>query len=159
MIDVHQHSFCGKLNEFMSNVGKTVITNHPFGNGKHTIPPIKKGVCVGDGACVWHHVLYPGFADGKKTWSGSGSGSDEVDNFVLPEMWISSGFYIQKNMERSTMRLIGKPSISMIFLWAIFHGYWKGIPSGKLTVCELEHGPVEIVAFPIQNGVFPSVFC
>jgi hypothetical protein len=26
---------------------------------------------------------------------------------------------------------------------------------GKLTVCELEHGPVEIVDFPIQHGDFP----
>ena len=28
-------------------------------------------------------------------------------------------------------------------------------PSGKLTVCELENGPVEIVDLPINNGKFP----
>ena len=28
------------------------------------------------------------------------------------------------------------------------------IPSGKLTVCELENGPVEIVDLPIKNGDF-----
>ena len=34
------------------------------------------------------------------------------------------------------------------------------IPSGKLTVCELEHGPVEIVDFPINSMVDLSiVFC
>ena len=29
------------------------------------------------------------------------------------------------------------------------------IPSGKLTVCELENGPVEIVDLPIKNSDFP----
>ena len=29
------------------------------------------------------------------------------------------------------------------------------LPSGKLTVCELENGPVEIGSFPIKNGDFP----
>ena len=28
----------------------------------------------------------------------------------------------------------------------------KCLPSGNLTVCELENGPVEIVSFPIENG-------
>ena len=32
------------------------------------------------------------------------------------------------------------------------------LPSGKLTVCELENGPVEIVDFPIENGHFPLFF-
>ena len=27
------------------------------------------------------------------------------------------------------------------------------LPSGKLTVCELENGPVEIVSFPINSMV------
>ena len=32
-----------------------------------------------------------------------------------------------------------------------------GLPSGKLTVCELEHGPVEIVDFPLRVAwwIFP----
>ena len=29
------------------------------------------------------------------------------------------------------------------------------LPSGKLPVCELENGPVEIVDVPILNGGFP----
>ena len=53
--------------------------------------------------------------------------------------------------------------ISLIGGWAtplkmvIFHSYvWlEGIPSGKLTVSELENGPVEIVDVPIKIGDFP----
>ena len=34
------------------------------------------------------------------------------------------------------------------------------VPSAKLTVCELENGPVEIVRFPIKHGgSFHSFFC
>ena len=36
----------------------------------------------------------------------------------------------------------------------IIRGYHL-VPSGKLTVCELENGPVEIVDLPIRNGDFP----
>ena len=41
----------------------------------------------------------------------------------------------------------------------IYHGYTMVIDGdtrpGKLRVCELEHGPVEIVDFLIQHGDFP----
>ena len=31
------------------------------------------------------------------------------------------------------------------------------LPSGKLTVCDIEHGPVEIVTFPISMVIFHIV--
>jgi hypothetical protein len=30
--------------------------------------------------------------------------------------------------------------------------WWWKLASGKLTVCELEHGHIEIVDFPMKNG-------
>jgi len=38
---------------------------------------------------------------------------------------------------------------------AVFEGTVSlRLPSGKLTVCDIEHGPVEIVDLPIKNGGF-----
>ena len=34
----------------------------------------------------------------------------------------------------------------------IFQSSQRCLPPGKLTVCKLENGPVEIVDFPIENG-------
>ena len=39
-------------------------------------------------------------------------------------------------------------------LYSDLMDYEWDIPSGKLTLCELENGPVEIVSFPIENGDF-----
>jgi hypothetical protein len=50
----------------------------------------------------------------------------------------------------------------MFFLWDLtnknggLNGIFMDIPSGKHTKSELEHGPVEIVDFPIKHGwIFP----
>ena len=34
----------------------------------------------------------------------------------------------------------------------------RTVPSGKLTVCELENGPVDIVDLPMNNCDFPYSF-
>ena len=38
---------------------------------------------------------------------------------------------------------------------SIYHGFMMIIPSGKLTVCELEHDHLNVVDLPIENGNFP----
>jgi len=44
-----------------------------------------------------------------------------------------------------------------VVLYGFMGKTWEymGIPSGNLTVCELEHGLFEIVGLPMKNGDFP----